>query len=327
MADLPLTIACGPYDRTAGLARDVKIEGIDPTYIAIQSAPEIFSRMINRHEFDVSEMSASTYLSARTRGNFPFVAIPVFPSKVFRHGFIFVNKNAGIAKPSDLAGRRVGMMGYRQTAAVWIRGMLQEDYGVDLTSIRWVEGGSDTPFSGGGKDVTIPAGIQIERIDDHLAMSDLLASGQVDALLGARRPASFGRNPNVVRLFPNYREVERDYYRRTGIFPIMHTVVIREDIYKKHPWTAASLFKAFTVAKDNALRDMKFSGAMRYALPWLYDDIDEIDTLFKGDAFPYGLEPNRASLTALARYLLDQGFVDKAIHIDSIFIPILTDHG
>ena len=327
MANLPLTIACGPYDRMDAIANGtVKVEGVDATYISIKSGPEIFSRMIKGHEFDVSEMSASTYLGARTRGDFPFVAIPVFPSKVFRHGFIFINKNAGIQKPQDLSGRRVGMMGYGQTAAVWIRGMLQDEYGVDLRSIQWFDGGSDAPFSGGGKDIKIPDGIVIKRIPDDVAMSDLLARGEIDALLGARHPASFKKNPDVVRLFPNYRAVEADYFRRTGIFPIMHTVVIREEHHRKHRWLASSLFKAFIQAKELADRDMRFSGATRYALPWLHQDIDEIDDVFGGDPFCYGLEANRASLTTLARYLEEQGFVDQRIDIDAIFAPVNSDH-
>jgi len=327
MSNIPVSIACGPYDRMAAIADGrVKIEGVDATYIAIQSGPEIFRRMIKNQEFDISEMSASTYLSARTKGGFPFVAIPVFPSKVFRHGYVFINKRSGIEKPADLAGRRVGMMGYQQTAAVWIRGMLQEDYGVDLRSVQWLDGGSDAPFSGGGKDVEIPQGITIEVVPNNIAMSDLLAAGEIDAMLGARRPASFGKSPNVVRLFPNYRGVERDYYRRTGIFPIMHTLVIREELHAKHPWLASSLFKAFTQAKAAADRDMRFSGAVKYALPWLLDDIDEIDELFGGDPFCYGLEENRASLEALARYLRDQGFVGRTINIDNIFAPILSEH-
>lgn len=325
--NLPLSIACGPYDRMAAIADGrVKIEGVDATYIAIQSGPEIFRRMIKNNEFDVSEMSASTYLSARTKGHFPFVGIPVFPSKVFRHSYIFVNKKSGITKPADLAGRRVGMMGYQQTAAVWIRGLLQEDYDLDLRSVHWMDGGSDAPFSGGGKEVKIPHGVNVEMIPDHIAMNDLLALGEIDAMLGARHPASFGKSPEVARLFPNYREVERDYFQRTTIFPIMHTIVIREALHERHPWLASSLFKAFVQAKSAAEREMRFSGAMKYALPWLHNDLEEIDRLFGGDPFCYGLEENRASLEALSRYLYDQGFVDRNINIDNIFAPIIAEN-
>lgn len=326
MSRIKLTIACGPYDRMDAIANGrVQIEGIDSVYVSIKSGPEISARMIKNKEFDVSEMSASTYMSARARGDFPFIAIPVFPSKAFRHSFIFVNRKSGITKPQDMIGRRVGMMGYGQTAAVWIRGMLQDDFGLDLRKIKWLEGGSDAPYVT-GKNINIPEGIKIEVIDNNIAMSDLLARGEIDAMFGARHPAAFGKCPDVVRLFPNYREVERDYFGRTGIFPIMHTVVIREELYEKSRWIAASLYKAFVEAKQFADRDMRFSGAVRYALPWLAHDIDEIDELFHGDPFCYGVEENRASLTALARYLHDQGFVDRAIDIDALFAPIIADH-
>jgi 4,5-dihydroxyphthalate decarboxylase len=326
VAKLPLTIACGPYDRMAALADGrVSAEGIDVAYIAIKSGPEIFSRMIKGREFDVSEMSASTYLSARTRGDFPFVAIPVFPSKVFRHGYIFINRNSGIKNAADLAGRKVGTMGYGQTAAVWIRGILQDDHNIDLRSIQWLEGGSEAPFSGRSKDFKVPAGIKIEKIADDVAMGELLARGEIDAMLGARHPITFGKNPNVVRLFSDYRAAEKDYFQRTGIFPIMHTVVMREDLYKEHPWIAASLYKAFEEAKAVAYREMRFTGAMRYALPWLFQDLDEIDQLFGGDPFTYGLAKNQKSLQALARYLREQGFVDTDIAVDKLFAPIFSE--
>src|SRR6185312_4916345 len=150
--------------------------------------------------------------------------------------------------------------------------------------IHWLEGGSDAPYVA-GKNVKVPDGLNIEVISNNIAMSDLLADGKIDAMLGARHPASFGKNPNVVRLFPNYREIERDYYRRTGIFPIMHTIVMREELYNEHRWIASSLFKAFTEAKELAYREMRFSGAMKYALPWLHNDLDEINELFAGDPF------------------------------------------
>jgi len=216
-------------------------------------------------------------------------------------------------------------MGYGQTAAVWIRGMLQDEQGIDLRSIRWLEGGSEAPFSGRSKDFKVPPGITIEKIADNVAMGDLLARGEIDAMLGARHPVTFGKNRNVVRLFPNYRAAERDYFQRTGIFPIMHTVVMREELYRREPWIAASLFKAFEEAKAVAYRDMRFTGAMRYALPWLYQDLDEIDELFDGDPFVYGLAKNRKSLEALARYLQEQGFVDTAIAVDKIFAPIVSE--
>ena len=202
--------------------------------------------------------------------------------------------------------------------------MLEEDFGIDLRKVSWLEGGSDAPYVA-GKNITLPAGINIEVIPDTVAMSDLLSRGEIDAMFGARHPASFGKTPDVIRLFPNYREIEQDYFRRTGIFPIMHTIVIREELYERHRWIAASLYKAFEEAKRLADRDMRFSGAMRYALPWLAHDIDEIDDLFNGDPFCYGVGANRASLSALARYLRNQGFIDRPIDVDAIFAPVFTD--
>ncbi len=285
MADLPLTIACGPYDRMEAIRTgEVRIEGIDPTYVAIQSPPEIFARMVKTSSFDVAEMSTSFYLIQRARGDFPFIALPVFPSRLFRHGFIFINRNAGIAEPKDLAGKRIGIQEYRQTAAVWIRGLLRDDLGVDLADVRWLEGGvnvsrrPDEDF-----DLRPAKPISIEIIAPGQTLSDMLADGEIDALLGARRPASFGHHAEVARLLPDHRARERDYYARTGIFPIMHTLVMREELYRDRPWVAESLFKGFEAAKAWANEQMRFSGAMRYMLPWLFDDLDEIDELFGGD--------------------------------------------
>lgn len=327
MASLSLTIACGPYDRMDGIRSGaVQIEGIDATYVAIQSPPEIFARMMKTQAFDVSEMSLSSYLSARARGEFPFVALPVFPSRVFRHGNIFISKKSGITTPQDLKGKRVGTFGYRQTASVWIRGILADEYNVDAASMRWVEGGLDTPWQGdSSKDAHPIPGIRFERAPDHTTLSDMLANGEIDALIGARIPPSLGRSSNVARLFPNQREVERDYFKRTGIFPIMHTLVIREDLYKAKSWIGVSLYKALVASKELAMREMRFSGAMRYMLPWLYDDIEEIDELFGGDPMPYGLEPNRKTLEIFARYLVAQGLLDRKVDIDEMFVPIVEE--
>ena len=327
MANLSLTIACGPYDRMEGIRTGaVQIEGIDAIYVAIQSPPEIFARMIKTQAFDVSEMSLSSYLSNRVRGQFPFVALPVFPSRVFRHGNIFINRRSGIETPADLKGRRVGTFGYLQTASVWIRGILHEEYGVDAKSIVWVEGGLDTPWQGdSSKDAHAIPGVRFERAKEQSTLSDMLAAGEIDALIGARIPPSLGRSADVCRLFPDYRNVERDYFKRTGIFPIMHTMVIREELYHAKSWIGVSLYKAFVASKELALREMRFSGAMRYILPWLYDEIDEIDELFGGDPMPYGLEPNRKTLETFARYLAAQGLIDRPVAIDELFVPIIDE--
>lgn len=328
MSDLPLTIACGPYDRTEALRNGaVRAEGIDLRYVAIQSPPEIFARMIHKRSFDASEMSLSHYLIQRANGDFPFVALPIFPSRVFRHGYIFVNTEAGIRSPKDLEGKRVGVPEYRQTAAVWIRGILQHEYGVALERLRWLEGGVNTPRQ---PDVVMdlrPQGqVSIEFIPEGRTLNEMLAAGEIDAMIAARQPFSLGKSPRVARLFPNYREVERDYYRKTGVFPIMHTLAVQEPVLQQHPWIAESLFKAFDEAKAWCLQQMRFSGSMRYTLPWLYADVQEIDELFHGDPWPYGLEANRVALETLVQFLVDQHFLRPGVRIEDMFVPIVTSN-
>jgi 4,5-dihydroxyphthalate decarboxylase len=323
---LPLTMACGPYDRMEALAQGhVRPEAIDLRYVAIQSPPEIFARMIKTGSFDVAEMSLAHYMIMRTRGEFPFVAIPVFPSRVFRHGFIFINKNAGIAKPKDLEGKRVGVQEYRQTAGVWVRGTLQHEYGVDLKTLEWREGGVNEPRPPDDTmDLRPLGGIKIELIPHDRTLNDMLEAGEIDAYFGARRPGALDRGRNVARLFPDYRQREKDYYRRTGFHPIMHTLVIREDLYRKEPWVPESLYKACEESKRWMLRQMRFSGAQRFMFPWLHDEIAEMDELMGPNPWPYGVEANRNMLEAFNGYLVEQGFLERSLPIDELFTPIIN---
>ena len=323
MADLPLTLACGPYDRTEALRSGlVRPEGIDLTYVPIQSPPEIFARMLKKNSFDLSEMSTSVYIQSRAKGNFPFVALPIFPVRLFRHGYIFINMHAGIKAPNDLDGKRVGVPEYRQTAAVWIRGMLQHEYGVDLDGIHWFEGGMNAPRRQDMLDIRPQGPLKIEFVS-HTTLNQLLVDGKLDAVIGARRPAAMGSHPHIAKLFPDSRAVEREYYRKTGIFPIMHTIVIREELHAAKPWIAESMFKAFVQAKDRCLEQMRFSGTNRYMLPWLFDDLDEMEAVFGQDPWPYGLEPNRATLEALVQYLVDQRFMTTRMDIEHLFVPLV----
>jgi 4,5-dihydroxyphthalate decarboxylase len=325
MSLLPLTMACGPYDRMEALAQGlVQLEGIALRYLAIQSPPEIFARMIKTRSFDVAEMSLAHYSIMRTRGEFPFVAIPVFPSRVFRHSFIFINKNAGIQAPADLNRRRIGVQEYRQTAGVWIRSILHHDHGVDLDSIAWMEGGVDEPRPADHEMDLRPVGaLKLEMAGPKQTLSAMLEAGEIDAYFGARRPSSFDKGQNVVRLFPDYRAREKDFYRRTGFHPIMHTLVIREDLYRENPWVPESLFKACQASKAWALRQMRFSGAQRSMLPWVYDEIAEMDELMGPDPWSYGLKANRDILQAFQRYLVEQHFTAAAKPVEELFTPIV----
>ena len=325
LADLALTMACGPYDRTEALRYGkVQPEGINLTYLAIQDPPEIFARMLQHKAFDLAEMSCSHYLTRRTTGDFPFIALPVFPSKLFRHGFIFVNSVAGINTPKDLEGKRVGFPSIGQTAVVWIRGILQSEYGVCLDRIHWYQGGMDTPGYQNPIDHQTEKIVSLALISDSQTLSSMLESGELDAVIGARAPSCFGKNDRVQRLFPNYRQVEQDYYRQTGVSPIMHTMVINEELHQARPWVAQSIYKAMEEAKRLCLEEMQFTGAMRYMLPWLYHDLDEISGVFGAeDPWPYGVEANRTTLSALQRYLAEQGFIKEVLPLEELFAPIL----
>jgi 4,5-dihydroxyphthalate decarboxylase len=299
----------------------IQAEGIDLNYVSIKSPPEIFARMVAGQSFDAGEMSAAHALIKRAQGDFPFVALPVFPSRMFRHGFIFVNTAAGIRTPKDLEGKRIGVPEYSQTAAVWIRGLLQHDYDANLETVQWFSGGVNAPDRPDALVIRPDEEVSITRVRDR-PLNDLLVAGELDALIGARRPEALGKNPRVARLFPNYRELEREYYEKTRIFPIMHTLVIREPFYREHPWIAESLYKAFVEAKAWCLTQMRFSSALRYTLPWLHADLDEIGEVFGSDPWPYGLEANRYVLTTLVEYLVEQRLLRRPIALEELFAPL-----
>ncbi len=320
---LRLSFACGPYDRMEALrGGEVAAAGIELDYIPIQAPREIFDRMVGGHEFDMSELSLSEFIALRDHGDCPFVALPVFPSKAFRHGFICINANAGIDAPADLSGKRIGVPLYTMTAAIWQRGTLAHEYGVDLDSITWVQGAVEKAGDHGtphARPLLKPA--KIETNESGKSLGELLAAGEIDALIGSRLPETLGHG-DVKHLFPDFRAVEQDYYRRTGIHPIMHLVAIAKEVYEANPWIAAPLYKAFNEAKDLALANMRFSGAQRYMLPWLYADIAEIDDYFAGDPWPYGLAANRATLETFIRYMVEQHFIPAAPKVEDLFLPV-----
>ena len=256
MEKLFLTVACGDYDRTKPLQDgSVEPEGIKLNYLALQSE-EIFWRMGHHQEFDASEMSLSNHITMLGRGNSPFVGIPIFPSRFFRHSSIYYNVDSGIKRPEDFKGKKVGTPEYAMTAAVWIRGFFDDDYGVGARDIKWFLGGQEEPGRKERVKLELPPEISVRSIPDDRTLNSMLESGEIDALISARSPSCLGDGSGKVRrLFPNYKEVEIDYYKRTKIFPIMHILVIRKDVYERHPWVARSLYKAFCEAKDRALRD------------------------------------------------------------------------
>ena len=323
MSDLRITMACGFYDRMHALyTGEVKPAGIDLGFIPMDDPRQIFDRMGGGLEFDASEMSISEHVTKLIAGGSPFVAVPVFISRVFRHQFVFVNAKSGVKTPKDLEGRRIGVPLYVQTAAVFIRGMLQHEHGVDLSTIRWIQGAMEHPGTHGKPSVPpLSQKIALEQNSSGKSLNQLLEDGSIDALIAATIPEPFGRNPDIQRLFPNFRQVEAEYYKRTKIFPIMHVLAIRRDVYEKYPFIATSLYNACCESRALAIAKMRDVGALRYMLPWLVADFHEIDEVFGEDFWPYGVEQNRPTLEALMTYLHEQAIIPKTIPIEDLFVP------
>jgi len=323
MANQKIAFASGLYDRFLPLyTRQVVPDGIDLDFTVIDNPREIFDRMAGGLEFDACEMSGTEYITHLATGNSPFVALPVFASRMFRHGFITINTKSGIKTPKDLEGRRLGVQLYTMSAAMWIRGMLQHDHGVDLSGVTWVQGSIDSAGTHGTPTV-LPLLKQPDVVNNESdrSLSQLLEDGEIDAILSAQLPTGLGTHPDIARLFSEVRAVETDYYTRTKIFPIMHFVVIRKDVYDANPAVAGALYDAFCKAKDVALERMFYTGALRYMMPFLPDDLDEIDRVFGGDPWPYGIEPNRPTLEAEIQYLVEQDYIAAPMAIEDLFPP------
>jgi 4,5-dihydroxyphthalate decarboxylase len=322
MEKLLLTVACGDYDRTKPLQDgSVEPEGIKLNYITMQSE-EIFWRMGHYREFDGSEMSLSNHITMISRGDSPFVGIPIFPSRFFRHSSVFFNVESGIKKPEDFKGKKVGTPEYAMTAAVWIRGFFRDDYGVRAQDVQWFVGGQEEPGRKERVQLELPPEIKVASIAEDQTLNAMLERGVIDALISARIPSCFVKgSPKVQRLFPNYKEVEIEYYKRSKIFPIMHILVVRRDVYDRHPWVARSLFKAFCAAKDRALQTMHISNAHACMLPWLSWEREQLKEIFGPDWWPYGIEANRHVLESLIRYMGEQGLLKKPVKVEDIFAP------
>tara|TARA_R110000787_G_scaffold46377_7_gene112584 strand:+ start:124 stop:1101 length:978 start_codon:yes stop_codon:yes gene_type:complete len=324
MAALKLRFASGPYDRLDALKDGtVTPEGIELENITLWPPRQIFDRMAGEQAYDVAEFSCSELICLVDRGDCPFVALPVFPSRVFRHGFICVNAQSGIRSPRELEGKRIGVPLYTQTAAIWIRGLLKNDYGVNLDSIRWIEGAVMQSGSHGDPAASpMRRPPVIENNETGRPLADLLIDRKLDAILGTFVDDAVRAHRDIVRLFHDYRSAERDYFQRTGIFPMMHLVVIRKDVYEANPWIAGALYGAFDTAKDAALAALGNANTQRYALPWLLADTEEIAEVFGGDPWVNGIEPNRRALETLIGYMHQQGFIERKIGVDELFVPV-----
>ncbi|MFT4112874.1 4,5-dihydroxyphthalate decarboxylase [Silvibacterium sp.] len=326
---LPLDIAFWNYDRTQALADGrVKIPGVDTTFHSAKIVTEIFEGAVHG-KYQVSELGLTYFLRTFQGSQSPFVAIPVFPNRAFRHAAIYVNKASGIRTPSDLNGKTIGELAlYSHDAGIMAKGMLMDEHGFRPESCRWIVGGLDWPM----KPIDFvakphPENVAVSDIAEGKELGAMLDSGEIDALISADNPKCILENsPNVTRLFPDYPDVERAYYQRTGIFPIMHTVVIRRDVLAQSPGLAQIIYKGFCEAKDEAVKQYEFGrifNNMANMIPWLTHRIDTDKEILGSDWWPYGIEANRKALEAVLRYHYEQGITSRRFSLEEIFVPEL----
>ncbi len=318
---LPLTFACGDYDRTRALEEGtIRPDGIELTYLRLP-VEETFFRMMRHREFEVAEMSLSSYVKSLDLDEPPFVALPVYTSRQFRHAGIFVHEGAGIERPEDLRGKVVGTPEWQLTANVWIRGTLGDHHGVPFDAVVYRTGGQETPGRVEKAAVDLGGRIRIQPIPSDRTLAGMLADGEIDAFQGPRVPSSFVPGGTVRRLFPDAVAAEKSYFAETGIFPIMHVVVVRRDVYDRHPWVAQSLTKALHASKQKAMAELYDASALRVMLPWLIPGLEEARDLLGEDYWSYGLAANRHVLETFLRYHHDQGLSRRLLTPEELFAP------
>ena len=322
MTQLLLSIATEAYDRVLPL-RDgrVGIEGCAHNYLVVP-AEQLFLRAFQGQEYDVCELSLSSYLLSVSRGDNAYLALPVFPSRLFRHSAIYLNSAAGIAKPADLIGKRIGVPEYQMTAALWARGLLDDEYGVAPAAMTWFRGGLHQPGRVEKIALRLPPSIAISDIGEGATLNVMLRDGALDALMTARAPLAFLEgDPSVIRLFPDYRRTERDYYARTGVFPIMHVLGLRRTLAEQHPWLANAVCDAFRQAKDMAVAAFSDVSALRVTLPWFAAELEETRAMMGEDFWPYGVEANLPTLVKLLDYAFRHGTTARRLALDEVFAP------
>jgi 4,5-dihydroxyphthalate decarboxylase len=322
MGKLSITLATWDYDRIQGIKDgSVQVEGCEVTHI-VASPKETFFRLFKYQEFDVSEMSFSIYILSRTNRDFPYIALPILLSRVFVHSGIFIRRDCGIKTPQDLKGRRVGVPSYQQTRGLCIRGMLSDEYGIKPTDLDWRMGGLDRPEDLQFVRQDLPKDIQVEPIPHGRTLSQMLAEGEIEAIFTARTPKCWrDKSPNVARLFPDYRAAELAYYKKTGIFPIMHLVGIRQSLAEKYPWLPRAIMKAFEEAKARVEPNLTEIDALITMLPWLTAEAENTIDEMGPDYWPYGVDQNRKTIEAQLRWAYEQGMSKKLWTVEEMFHP------
>ncbi len=314
---LQLSLAVNDNDHLRDLTNGiVRPDGIllTPQILQIE---EIFYRFTNHLEWDVSEMSLAKYVSLTAAGNARMIAIPVFPSRVFRHSAFYVRKDSGIKEPRQLQGKTIGIPEWAQTAGVYVRGMLANYYGIDLKTIKWVQAGVNQAGRKEKVNLSLPDGFNYSSREDK-SLNEMLIAGEIDVAISARPPLAFNHD-GVERMFSDSHTEERKYYKATGIFPIMHVIAMRRDVFESHRWMAMSLFKAFAESKRRSLERLKDITASGIPLPWQTGYVEEVITAFGEDFWPYGIADNRLTLEAFCRYAYEQGVASRLLAVEDLF--------
>ena len=319
MTNLRLTVAMPDYDHTRDLALGrVVPEGIDLTCL-ILPVEEIFYRFLIHREWDASEISFAKYCSMRAEGDDSLIGLPIFPARIFRQSSLFVRRDGPIKEMGDVTGKRIGLPEWAQSAAVYSRGFLVEQYGVDLASIEWIQAGTNEAGRKEKANLNLPSDIKLTRISDR-SLNEMLLSGEIDGMFSARPPDAYtSGHPNIQRLFENFTEVESEYFRQTGIFPIMHAFAVRKEILERNPWVARNLFNAFEEAKNRSVARAMDGTVPMFPIPWCFEHARAGKELLGKDYFPYGVEPNRKTLEAFLRWAFEQGVCSRHLKVEDIF--------
>ena len=326
MSKLKLSMSVGNYDRTQALFDGrVQVEGCDITAVPLEPE-EAFHRAFRYGEFDITEISMSSHMMTTARGDNQYVAVPAFLSRVFRQSGIYVRTDRGINRPQDLKGKRIGVPEYQITANVWIRGILEEEFGVKPSDIHWRRGGIEEAGRGERAPISLPDSVDLQQIPDDKTLSGMLEAGELDGCIGARAPSCFLRGaPHVGRLFKDYIQDEKDYFQRTRIFPIMHMVGIRKTLVEQHPWLAVSVYKAFLKAKALAVHELNEICHLAVTLPWMVHHYNEAKALMGEDFWPYGLDANRHVIEKFAHYHYGQGLSVRQVAPEELFVRSSLD--
>ena len=327
MAPLPVSVCFWNYDRTMPMADGrVSLEGCDASYHILRPE-DAFHRAFHHAEFDITELSFSRFMARYSEDNVAYEVVPVFPSRAFRHGALFVRTDRGIETPEDLKGKTLGLFDFEMTAALVARGMLSDDHNIAPGDISWVVGAVED--HGGhipqGDTKTRVAGVEITNAPDGRSLNALLSDGEIDGIVGLYEPSCMAGGAPVKRLFPDWRSTEQDYFRRTGIFPIMHAVAIRKSLLAENPWIASSVYKAFCDAKDIAISELQVPQASKVTLPWVVAEYAATEKIMNGDVWPYGFAANRSVIEAMIRWSQNDGLLARPLTADELFVAELLD--